>query len=216
MSCGPITTRERPSGRAARLRWLSSELPGSYSVWHEPCVDGRKPDLVLFGPQIGLMVLEVKDWSRDAILEVDGSGRVGVRHSDGEKLETHPIVQARDAVYVVANRLEKEAPCRQNTGAHEGKLAFPWNVGAIFPNLTRNEAVELGLERGHPEGSIITGDDIGGRLAWALAGDKVAKRARIPLRHTLLVAERRREACRDRSHARAPDGDRRELCRARA
>ena len=41
--------------------------------WYEPAIgeQGREPDFVLFGNQLGLLVLEVKDWLIDQIEEAD-------------------------------------------------------------------------------------------------------------------------------------------------
>lgn len=46
--------------------------------WYEPAIggQGREPDLVLFGNQHGLLVLEVKDWLID---QIEGKNGVGPR-----------------------------------------------------------------------------------------------------------------------------------------
>ncbi len=160
-------------GEQLAFDWLADALPESYIVWHEPRVDGWKPDLVVFGAQIGLVILEVKDWSPNAIRGVDDRGRV--LKAEGEETETHPLIQAEDAAQTIARRLEREPACRQS-GSHRGKLAFPWACGGVLPNFRASQVTEFGLDRRHVEGAIITGEEIGGRLVWALSGDRLVKR----------------------------------------
>ncbi len=53
----PTRLEAASPGERLAFEWLAAELPDSYSLWHEPCVDGRTPDLVLFGARVGLVVL---------------------------------------------------------------------------------------------------------------------------------------------------------------
>ncbi len=67
------------TGEQRTYRWLCDALPDEFDVWHEPRVGGSKPDVVVFGPDLGLLVLEVKDWSADAIVGVDAGRSVHLR-----------------------------------------------------------------------------------------------------------------------------------------
>ena len=50
---------------------LRRNLPDEYFVWYEPTLFGRRhssrPDFVVLGRDIGLVSIEVKDWSLDKI-----------------------------------------------------------------------------------------------------------------------------------------------------
>jgi hypothetical protein len=50
---------------------LGRQLPDDYFVWFEPTLFGQRhsarPDFLLLGRDIGLIVIEVKDWSLDRI-----------------------------------------------------------------------------------------------------------------------------------------------------
>src|SRR5260370_5673333 len=49
---------------------LRDHLPEDYLVYYDIPVDGRHPDFIIVGPDLGLVVLEGKDWRLKSILEV--------------------------------------------------------------------------------------------------------------------------------------------------
>jgi len=59
-----------PSGRPKgerRVFDVLQNLPDDYIVYYEPVIADRYPDFVVIGPDIGLMVIEVKGWTADSI-----------------------------------------------------------------------------------------------------------------------------------------------------
>ena len=42
-----------------------------YIVWYSPDILNREPDFVLFRRDLGIVIIEVKDWSLDQIEEAD-------------------------------------------------------------------------------------------------------------------------------------------------
>jgi len=49
-------------GEESLARFLDDELPEEWMIFVEPHLNGSRPDIVVFNPQIGVMIYEVKDW----------------------------------------------------------------------------------------------------------------------------------------------------------
>src|SRR5512139_186376 len=39
--------------------------------WYLPDIEGREPDFILFGSEVGLLIFEVKDWALEQIVEAN-------------------------------------------------------------------------------------------------------------------------------------------------
>lgn len=165
-------------GEQLTYTWLRDALPEDYDVWHEPRIGGKKPDVVVFGPELGLLVLEVKDWSADAILQVEPARSVHLRNAADVKVVTHPVEQAEQHLFAVKELLEHQPPCVHAGGEHRGKLQFPFAKGAVLPNLTARDVEQLALCAGYQEGAVLAGDEIGTAPSWALRGADLVARLR--------------------------------------
>ncbi|MEJ8546648.1 nuclease-related domain-containing protein, partial [Brevibacillus borstelensis] len=51
------------AGERMLFECLKNHLPSDYIVYYEPEIRGRRPDFVIIGPDLGLVVLEVKDYT---------------------------------------------------------------------------------------------------------------------------------------------------------
>lgn len=60
---------------------LRDHLPEDYLVYYDIPVDGWHSDFIIVGPDLGLAVLEVKDWRRNAIAVHSSAGWIGRRQS---------------------------------------------------------------------------------------------------------------------------------------
>jgi GTPase SAR1 family protein len=133
-------------------------------VWYEPLVAGKRgrrtPDFVILGPAHGVVVLEVKDWSEPSVVRGDAAD-VWVRDGEGERRETHPEKQAREASYAVRDALSRVPQLKHEAGEHEGQLVLPVNYGVAFPHMTRRDVARL-AKRGvpiHPD-KCLTREDL--------------------------------------------------------
>ena len=50
-------------GEEKLARFLDDTLPEEWDIFVQPYLNGNRPDIVVFNPQIGVMVYEVKDWN---------------------------------------------------------------------------------------------------------------------------------------------------------
>jgi hypothetical protein len=122
-------------------------------VWYEPVVrdakGARKPDFVVLGPEYGLVVLEVKDWSASSLGKITREW-VAVKGAGGvEEKHTHPEKQAAEASYRVRACCRKVAGLTHEKGKYAGHLVVPVNFGVAYPHLSRGELQQY-ADRGAP------------------------------------------------------------------
>lgn len=123
---------------------LKNVLPNEeYIVWFEPKIEnkiGRSlyPDIIIWSRVTGLVVLEIKDWIINDILECDPINIKMRKGSEVIKLK-NPESQARDYVNNAMNSLRKINEFVTSEGKMKGRLKFPVGHGVVFTNITRTE-----------------------------------------------------------------------------
>jgi superfamily I DNA/RNA helicase len=75
------------------------------------------------------------------------------------------LKQARDYALVIVNQLQRDSQLIQHTGRYQGKLAFPYSYGAVFPNIKRGALekacfLEPMLEEILPSSLVICQDEM--------------------------------------------------------
>jgi len=119
---------------------LESKLEDDYLCWYDVSIGEktRHPDFVIFHPRRGVLVLEVKDWRLATIDHIDKS-EVTLNTERGMVAERNPLEQARDYMFVITNKLERDEQLVFSSGSHKGKLFFPYAHGVVLTNITRKE-----------------------------------------------------------------------------
>ena len=138
---------------------LRDHLPDDYLVYYDIAVKGRHPDFVIIGPDLGLVVLEVKDWRLGSIAEIGPAG-VRLRKADGELVVPDPVRQVRDYTLTTLGLLEQRPALRSGTDLRCG-----WGYGVLFPSLKGADArtpslLGPSLEAALEPGRVMTGDDL--------------------------------------------------------
>lgn len=151
---GTVTAGERMV-----FKTLREHLPDDYLVYFEPEIAGRYPDFVIIGPDIGIVVLEVKDYTRAKLQSVN-SDTWTILTDAGEKRITSPLKQARDYMFKIMNRLEKDKDLVQLEGKYKMKLKFPCGYGTVFTRLTQKQFIEDDLYDVVPPNLCFTRDEI--------------------------------------------------------
>ncbi len=64
-----------------------------FIVWYEPALSKKHPDFVVYGHNLGLLVIEVKGYDIDKLLEL-GPKKFVVRKDGREESEDSPLEQA--------------------------------------------------------------------------------------------------------------------------
>lgn len=76
----------------------------------------------MFGPDLGVPVLLVKDWSADAIVGVEAARSVHLRHPP---TATHPVEQAERPLFAIKEMLEREPPASTRAVGTAASCSFP-------------------------------------------------------------------------------------------
>jgi hypothetical protein len=109
-----------------------------FTTWYLPDIEGREPDFILFGSEVGLLIFEVKDWALAQIVEANPHTftlKVGERHEPRK----NPMQQARKYLESLMDRIKEDGRLVSQDAQHYGKPKIPIGVGVVFPNISRQE-----------------------------------------------------------------------------
>lgn len=141
---GKTKVRDRANpGEKRVLDALACHLEDDYAVWHNISImgSGREPDFVILHPRRGLLILEVKDWKRQTIVEANPM-QVQLRTDAGIVHSDHPVAQARGYMLDLIHQLQKFPSLLQQDGQHRGKLLIPWGWGAVLSHVKRADVAQ--------------------------------------------------------------------------
>jgi hypothetical protein len=120
---------------------LEQKLDDDYLVWYDVPIGKKQlhPDFIVLHPLRGLLVLEVKDWKIDTILNVTRANwTIADRNTNEPKQVKNPLEQARNYVLHAVKLLERDAELVHAIASdHAGKCIVPYGYGVVFTNITR-------------------------------------------------------------------------------
>lgn len=142
----PETIRSSSTaGERLLFRTLKTFLPDDYIVYYEPEIQGVRPDFVIIGPDLGLVVLEVKDYTKSTLLQINHD-EWHIYTSSGEQTKVKsPIKQAREYTFHIVDKLKKDKNLIQLDGKYKFQLKFPFGYGVVFTRLYTKDFVKEGL-----------------------------------------------------------------------
>lgn len=148
------------AGERLLFRTLKDYLPEDYIVYYEPDIQGWRPDFVIIGPDLGLVVLEVKDYTRGTLDRVNPD-QWRIQASSGEFLSVKsPIKQAREYAFRIANHLKRDVGLQDEEGKHRMQLKFPYGYGAVMTRLSQEQMEVDGLYTVMDPKLVLTRDEI--------------------------------------------------------
>jgi len=68
----PETIRSSATaGERLLFSTFKNHLPDDYIIYYEPDIHGRRPDFVIVGPDLGILILEVKDYAKNTLFQLN-------------------------------------------------------------------------------------------------------------------------------------------------
>ena len=117
-------------------------------IWHEPKALNRYTDFIIWLPEHGLLVIEVKDWSKDRFKTLNPdtfTGRFYNKNDYKVVLVKNPESQVRKCMLNILNEFKKSFIFLQNSGPYKGNIKFPITSCVIYTELKQSDADSIGL-----------------------------------------------------------------------
>ncbi|UCF86140.1 MAG: AAA family ATPase [Desulfobacteraceae bacterium] len=118
-----------------------------FICWYEPPIGslGKEPDFILFGKRLGLLILEVKDWTSPQIISYNPHQFTILISGKAEK-KTNPDRQAKGYVNTLKERLTETPEFVSDHPKYKGSLKIPIGRIVVFPNISKDEYAESNLK----------------------------------------------------------------------
>lgn len=154
-------TSRMTSGERRFASRLADKLEEDYLCWYDVSIGERSqhPDFIVFHPSRGLLVLEVKDWRVSTLRGIDKQ-RARIATDAGEKEVMNPLEQARQYMYAVLQKLERDPLLIWPSGSLKGRPFFPYGIGVVLTNITRKQFDEGQLGEVLPPHLAICQDEM--------------------------------------------------------
>lgn len=133
------------AGERLFFRTLKTFLPDDYIVYFEPDIQGKRPDFVIIGPDLGIVVLEVKDYTKNTLFQINHDQWHIVTTTGDQAVIKSPMKQARDNMFHVVDVLKKDKSLVQLDGKYKFQLKFPYGHGVVFTRLYSKDFIQEGL-----------------------------------------------------------------------
>jgi hypothetical protein len=137
--------KEATEGEKRVFRFLeeAARPHKDFICWYEPSIgsSGKEPDFILFGKRLGLLILEVKDWTSKQIISYNPHQFTILISGKAEK-KTNPEKQAKGYVNTLQERLRQIPEFLSAHEVYKGNLKIPIGRMVVFPNISKDEYAE--------------------------------------------------------------------------
>ncbi|WP_147533031.1 3'-5' exonuclease [Bacillus marasmi] len=157
----PETIRSSATaGERLLFRTLKTFLPDDYIVYYEAEIQGRRPDFIIIGPDLGIVVLEVKDYTKNTLFQLNHDEWHILTTSGDQAVIKSPMKQAREYMFLVSNTLKKDKSLVQLDGKHKFQLKFPCGYGVVFTRMSTKDFIQNDLYSVIDPNLCLTRDEI--------------------------------------------------------
>lgn len=148
------------AGEKKILRLLHRNLEDNAYIWYQPKLsDSRRPDIIIYLPEIGIVLYEVKDWYLSKIKNANADFWE-IQGEDKSFSETCPFKKARTYFYNLKNMLAQHPEFLSSKQEFAGKLKIPIATGVILTNIDKQSFIKRKFNTVIEEKYIIFHDDI--------------------------------------------------------
>jgi hypothetical protein len=142
----PDTLPASSTAGEKRVFAMLARLPDDCIIYYEPVVRRRYPDLIAILPEVGVLVIEVKDWWLAELGSVNAD-TVTITRRGTATVVPHPRRQARGYMLRLMDECRRHPQAgilMQKEGRHAGGYAFPFcHIAGASTPLT-NPASAIG------------------------------------------------------------------------
>lgn len=148
-------------GEGVFYRFLQScaKPDDRYTAWYLPDILGREPDFLLYAPDAGLIIFEVKDWALDQIINADPQFFT-LDMGGKEERRKNPLQQIREYFGQVMDKIKEDGFLVSKDARSFGQVKVTVNSGVVFPNINKHEYEQKKLHDIIPSERIFFWDDL--------------------------------------------------------
>ena len=151
-----ISASPATAGEKRVFKILKDLLPENYIVWFDLRVKNRYPDFIILGPNLGIVILEVKDWQINSITSADANNFVLKTMGS----QCNPLKQARDYMCLIVNKLKENHELIEKTGRYKGNLLFTYGHGVIFTRIAQSDFLNTPFSETLDAKNVIFNDQL--------------------------------------------------------
>jgi len=140
---------------------LDKYLDDEYHIWNNLSF-GNEIDFFIVHNDLGILLIEVKDWSISQIQNVTSHMVKGNFYQKKATTEPNPLKKSKEIGHQVQNKLQNLDALVHKSGRHQNKLKVPVNSITVFTNIEKKELEErnfLEESKFNPK-NIITKTDL--------------------------------------------------------
>ena len=112
--------------------YLKSRLPDDFIVYYNIPVASYYPDFIIIGKELGIFVLEVKDWKLENIKRMNNQ-EFDILINGNIKTVKNPAIQAREYILKIIDMIEKKSLISS------ANMKLKWGFGVIFSEIKEND-----------------------------------------------------------------------------
>ncbi|WP_433619265.1 nuclease-related domain-containing protein [Paenibacillus cellulositrophicus] len=155
----PENPSPRTAGEWGVIDLLCNSLDDTWVIFYEPLIEDIRPDIVLYSPFHGIIVVEVKDWIGKTVKLLAPDHWV-INTQMGDKRVTSPLKQVSEYSFKLMNYFSKHKELIHSEGRHQGKLIFPVAHLCVFTRMSPSEIEDLKITSVIPVKSILNQEDL--------------------------------------------------------